>query len=130
AVGPDHLDVEVAGVRRRARVLSGGDGAVQVDLDGRRVSLAEVPRLPTGRRELPHGATLAPMPGTVSDVAVAVDDVVAEGQRLVTLEAMKMEHRVTAAVAGTVTEVAVEPGQQVDAEQVLVIVAPHDGAAA
>jgi pyruvate/2-oxoglutarate dehydrogenase complex dihydrolipoamide acyltransferase (E2) component len=53
---------------------------------------------------------------------VAVGDEVATGALLCTVEAMKMEHRVTAPLAGTVTEVHVTPGQQVDADEVLVVV--------
>jgi biotin carboxyl carrier protein len=51
---------------------------------------------------------------------VAVGDAVTAGQRLVTLEAMKMEHPVTAPSDGTVAEVRVEPGQQVDEGSLLV----------
>ena len=127
AVDGDHLDVEVAGVRRRAQVVTAGDGPVQVRIDGRRTELTPVPRLATAARELPEGAMIAPMPGTVVDVTVGVGDTVGVGQRLVTVEAMKMEHSVTAAVPGTVVEIAVDAGQQVDADEVLVVVEPADG---
>lgn len=66
------------------------------------------------------GGPAAPVPGTVVSVEVAVGDEVVEGQTLVVLEAMKMEHRITADTAGTVTEVHVTPGASVDAHQVLV----------
>ena len=127
AVDRHHLDVEVAGVRRRAQVLAVPDGPTQVSVDGRRTELTPVPRFAVGARELPQGATLAPMPGTVVDVAVAEGDAVVAGQRLVTVEAMKMEHRVTAAMPGTVAEIAVDTGQQVDADDVLVVVEPDGG---
>jgi propionyl-CoA carboxylase alpha chain len=52
---------------------------------------------------------------------------VSKGELLVTVEAMKMEHRVTAPFDGAVAEVRVEAGQQVDADQVLVVVAEPDG---
>ena len=59
------------------------------------------------------GAILAPMPGKVVGVDVAVGDSVSKGQRLLTLEAMKMEHALTAPFDGTVSELAVLKGSQV-----------------
>jgi propionyl-CoA carboxylase alpha chain len=57
-------------------------------------------------------------------VQVANGDRVAAGQPLVTLEAMKMEHPVRAPGEGTVTELRVTAGSQVDAGDVLVVVEP------
>ena len=71
-----------------------------------------------------EGSALAPMPGGVVRVAVAVGDTVEAGQLLVVLEAMKMEHAVHAAAAGTVTEVDVAEGDQVETGRVLVVVEP------
>jgi propionyl-CoA carboxylase alpha chain len=47
---------------------------------------------------------------------------VVAGQTLFVLEAMKMEHTVAAPATGVVTEVRVQPGQQVDAGSVLAVV--------
>lgn len=67
-----------------------------------------------------------PVPGTVTVVEVSAGDRVTAGQTLVVLEAMKMEHRITADADGIVAEVLVEPGQSVDAHQVVaVLVAPE-----
>ena len=70
------------------------------------------------------GGTIAPMPGRVISVLVAVGDVVAAGQPLLIMEAMKMEHQITAPHAGTVSEVFVQPGQQLDGSQPLLNVEP------
>ncbi|MBW6526158.1 ATP-grasp domain-containing protein [Sphingomonas sp. RHCKR7] len=59
------------------------------------------------------GAILAPMPGRVIAVEVAAGERVTAGQRLVTLEAMKMEHSLTAPFDGTVAELGVMAGAQV-----------------
>jgi biotin carboxyl carrier protein len=67
-----------------------------------------------------HGIILAPMPGTVLGVDVAVGDAVTPQQRLVVLEAMKMEMPVLAPFAATVTAVHVEPGDQIAAGTLLV----------
>jgi biotin carboxyl carrier protein len=62
------------------------------------------------------------MPGKVIAVRVEQGSAVAEGQILVLMEAMKMEHALRAPFAGTVREVRAAPGDQVDAAQVLVVV--------
>ncbi len=61
----------------------------------------------------------APMPGAVVAVAVAVGDAVAVGQKLATLEAMKMESTLYAPAAGKVAEVLVAAGTQVDGGDLL-----------
>ncbi|WP_265530220.1 acetyl/propionyl/methylcrotonyl-CoA carboxylase subunit alpha [Sphingomicrobium marinum] len=65
------------------------------------------------------GAILAPMPGKVIDVDVSEGQKVAEGQKLLTLEAMKMEHSLTAPFDGVIAELAAAPGQQVQVEALL-----------
>ena len=58
------------------------------------------------------GAILSPMPGRIIAVDVTAGDTVAKGQKLVTLEAMKMEHSLTAPFDGVVADLnAVEGGQ-------------------
>jgi 3-methylcrotonyl-CoA carboxylase alpha subunit len=60
------------------------------------------------------------MPGRIIAVDVAVGDTVAKGQKLVTLEAMKMEHSLTAPFDGVVAELNAETGAQVQVEALLV----------
>ncbi|PWK61052.1 acetyl-CoA carboxylase biotin carboxylase subunit [Roseicyclus mahoneyensis] len=67
------------------------------------------------------GRIEAPMPGLVKAVFVAVGDRVAEGDRLAVLEAMKMEHSLTAARNGVVAEVLVTEGAQVVAGAALIV---------
>lgn len=64
--------------------------------------------------------TRAPMPGVVKAVHVMVGDVVAEGDRLVVLEAMKMEHSLVSHRAGVIATVGAGAGAQVAAGDVLV----------
>ncbi|MFI7136235.1 biotin carboxylase N-terminal domain-containing protein [Streptomyces massasporeus] len=71
----------------------------------------------------------APMPGTVTVVKVAVGDEVSAGQSLLVVEAMKMEHVISAPHAGKVTELDVAPGTTVAMDQVLAVIAPHEEAA-
>ena len=66
------------------------------------------------------GAILAPMPGKVTSVEVAAGDAVTKGQRLLTLEAMKMEHGLVAPFDGVVAELNAVAGAQVQVDAVLV----------
>ncbi|MBI1350686.1 MAG: biotin/lipoyl-binding protein [Actinomycetales bacterium] len=66
-----------------------------------------------------HGA-VTPVPGTITAVLVSVGDEVTAGQPLVILEAMKMEHRITADTDGVVARVLVEVGRSVDAHALVV----------
>ncbi|GGW36493.1 acetyl/propionyl-CoA carboxylase subuit alpha [Streptomyces lucensis JCM 4490] len=70
----------------------------------------------------------APMPGTVTVVKVAVGDEVTAGQSLLVVEAMKMEHVISAPHAGTVAELDVTPGATVAMDQVLAVIAPKEAA--
>ena len=78
----------------------------------------------TGAGAAGDGAILAPMPGKVIAVDVAEGDTVTAGQRLMVLEAMKMEHALTAPFDGTVTELSATTGGQVQVESVLCVVEP------
>jgi 3-methylcrotonyl-CoA carboxylase alpha subunit len=71
---------------------------------------------------------LSPMPGLVAAVAVTEGQSVAEGDRMVVLEAMKMEHVLRAPRSGIVAQVAVTAGDQVKAGVALVTLAPEDAA--
>ena len=72
------------------------------------------------------GEIEAPMPGRVTAVEVSMGEKVAKGQRLLTLEAMKMEHALTAPFDGTVAELNATPGAQVSEGQLLVKVEPTE----
>jgi propionyl-CoA carboxylase alpha chain len=64
------------------------------------------------------------MPGKVIDVRVRVGDPVQAGQTLLVLEAMKMEHPMSATEDGVVTEVRVALGDQVESGAILLVVEP------
>ena len=64
----------------------------------------------------------APIPGAVTSVAVELNATVAQGDKLLVMEAMKMQTTVTAPVAGKVVKKLVAPGQQVDAKDLLLVI--------
>jgi 3-methylcrotonyl-CoA carboxylase alpha subunit len=81
----------------------------------------------TGSHHAHDGDIIAPMPGKVIAVDVSEGQAVTAGQRLMVLEAMKMEHALTAPFDGTVTGLSVSVGSQVQVEAVLaVVVAPNE----
>lgn len=68
------------------------------------------------------GAVYAPMPGLILKVLVKPGDTVVVGQRVMTMEAMKMENDINTTVAGTVAEVRVKEGENVKENQVLITI--------
>lgn len=105
-----------------------GDGKREIlSCDGERVAFTLY--APRGSTDSAggDGALLAPMPGRVTAVDVTPGQRVEQGQRLVTLEAMKMEHGLTAPFDGIVTELPVETGAQVSEGALLVRVEPEGG---
>ncbi|GIG23479.1 urea carboxylase [Cellulomonas chitinilytica] len=85
------------------------------------------PVLAAAGTDVPDGCegVEAPFVATVFRIDVRPGDLVAPGQQLLALEAMKMEAPVTATVGGTVVDIVVTPGDQVGPGQVLVIVQPE-----
>ncbi|SNX59673.1 biotin carboxylase /acetyl-CoA carboxylase carboxyltransferase subunit alpha [Streptomyces sp. TLI_55] len=121
-VSDDRVSVLLDGVRHtfhRAADWLGRDGdAWHVrDHDPVAASLA-------GAAHAGADSLTAPMPGTVTVVKVAVGDEVTAGQSLLVVEAMKMEHVVSAPHAGTVAELDVKPGATVAMDQVLAVITP------
>lgn len=72
------------------------------------------------------GPVKSPMPGSVLVVKVARGDAVSAGTPLMVVEAMKMEHTITAPVDGVVSELHVRAGQQVALDEPLAMVIPEE----
>ncbi|MFF9195642.1 acetyl/propionyl/methylcrotonyl-CoA carboxylase subunit alpha [Streptomyces sp. NPDC014779] len=117
---PDRVRLEVAGVVRDFEVARDPDGVVHVGPH----RLVPRPRFTDPAESRAPGSLLAPMPGTVVRIAegLAVGDRVEAGQPLLWLEAMKMEHRVTAPASGTLTALHAAPGHQVEVGALLAVV--------
>ena len=117
-----NLTLEEDSHRWRARV-SFDDDRTYVYTSRFSVSLVRKPRFPDKSLAIPAGGCVAPMPGKVIELRVAEGEAVQAGQVLLIMEAMKMEHSVTAPQDGTVTQVTVAAGDQVDADALLIVVA-------
>lgn len=83
-------------------------------------SFTVAPRFSESRIDSIVGGPTSPMPGTVLSVHVAAGQKVSAGDRLVVVEAMKMEHVIRASADSVVTGVLVEAGQSVTAGRVMV----------
>jgi 3-methylcrotonyl-CoA carboxylase alpha subunit len=80
---------------------------------------------PAAGSSLSDGALTAPMPGRVVAVEVAAGDAVTKGQRIVVIEAMKMEQALLAPFDGIVAEVGPAAGAQVGEGVLLARIEPH-----
>lgn len=123
---PERVVLRVDGVDRPFDIARYRDD-VFVDSPLGPVQLVALSRFPDPDAAVAHGSLLAPMPGSVLRIGAAVGDRVSAGQPLVWLEAMKMEHTVTAPADGVLAELNVEPDQQVDVGAVLARVESEGG---
>ncbi|MGH3993035.1 MAG: acetyl-CoA carboxylase biotin carboxyl carrier protein subunit, partial [Pseudonocardiaceae bacterium] len=121
--GPD-LVVTVDGITRHYSCARDG-AVVWLGRDGHSWALRE---LQATRRVASDvacaGPVLAPMPGTVTAVEVDEGQQVIAGARLLVIEAMKMEHVLTAPIDGVVRELHARPGGIVERDAVLAVVEP------
>ena len=115
----------VDGKPRRWRIVNHPAGTSV--FGGRALTLAPLDPLDRGAAETGAALTLSPMPGLVKAVFVSAGQQVAAGDRLAILEAMKMEHTLTAARDGTVAEVLAAAGDQVEAGAPLIRLEEEDG---
>jgi len=132
---PDHYELELPNRRMRASAKQYDDDTLRVDLDGLRFTVTVVrqgelitvigdgrnqhvvlhdPLLSGLTEETADNSLCAPMPGTIVDVRVAEGDTVKSGEALVVLEAMKMEHTISAASDGVIESVHYGAGEQVE----------------
>jgi propionyl-CoA carboxylase alpha chain len=122
---PAEVVLEVDGLLRRFDIER-HQGVSYVNSPLGAVALTEVPRFADPAAQVAAGSLLAPMPGTVVRMAVALGDRVTAGQPLLWLEAMKMQHRIDAPADGVVTELGVATGDQVEVGRVLAVVSAEE----
>jgi pyruvate carboxylase len=70
-----------------------------------------------------EGQVGAPIPGAVTSIAVELNQVVKKGDKLLVMEAMKMQTTVYAPVAGKIAERPVAVGQTVEPKDLLIVIA-------
>jgi propionyl-CoA carboxylase alpha chain len=125
SMAPGRVELAVDGIGHHFEVAA-YPGLTCVDSGLGPVSLVPVSRFTDPADLAVAGSLLAPMPGTVARLGVATGDAVSAGQPLLWLEAMKMEHVISAPAAGIVAELPVAVGQQVEVGSVLAVVKPEE----
>ncbi|MBT8212098.1 MAG: ATP-grasp domain-containing protein [Acidimicrobiia bacterium] len=121
--GPQHQVIEIDGIRARVETVVDGD-SIHCRSAAGVASFALEPRFEVHRAVGPGAGPVSPLPGTVIAVHTEVGDEVTEGQLLMVVEAMKMEHQITASADGLVTEVLFTIGDRVSQGDLLVKVGP------
>jgi len=127
AWGESEIDVEIDGRRCISRVTREGARLVVHGPRGD-VEFDVKPRFKLPGEDADAGGFVARMPGKVIELRVAEGDAVRAGDTLLVLEAMKMEHPMSAQEDGVVREVRVSEGDQVESGTLLLIVEPADAA--
>lgn len=131
----DGYVIQAGDAPMNASARHGADGALHVTLDQTRIDVLTfqsgetitlfvrgerftlIPHDPNTRTPSQHlagGGLTAPMPGKVISLLVEAQETVTRGQSLLVLEAMKMEHTITAPTAGTVEALHYKPGDLVE----------------
>ncbi len=121
SASPTRVELEEGGVSIGYDVVV---GTTTVDVDGPdgSATFEVVPEFVDPADVVAEGSLLAPMPAAVVSVAVETGQHVSKGDVVLVLEAMKMQHTITAPSDGVVSELDVSPGQQVEAGVVLAII--------
>ncbi len=121
--GNQHRALVESGAQRLSVLVYESGTQIQLVLTDRDALFEDITYVPAEPKHLSgDGAVRAPMAGKIVRVNVEAGTKVEKGQVLVILEAMKMEHEITARTAGTVAAVSTKVGDQVANRQVLVTI--------
>ena len=111
---PQSADDRAAGIHRYETTVDGWVFEVQVEDEPRALLREKAGQGAEGSGRRGSDTIRAQIPGRVVRLWVSEGDVVEAGQRLLAIEAMKMENEVRAPHAGTVESIVVEPGSSVE----------------
>ena len=104
-----------------------GSAQIELSVAGRTLSFTDTKSAKAAEAEVSGGGrVVAPMHGLLVDVSVVVGDEVKKGQRLVVLEAMKMQHEIVAEIDGVVEALHFEQGQQAAADALIAEIKASD----
>jgi acetyl-CoA/propionyl-CoA carboxylase, biotin carboxylase, biotin carboxyl carrier protein len=118
-------DLILTYAQRTVRFAYAADGPVTwLGREGTAWAVREEPPAPLrgARAGTADGTVRSPMPGTILAVHVSLGQAVTAGQPVLVVEAMKMEHTVTAPLDGVVNELTAKPGQQVRMDEPLAVI--------
>ena len=121
----DSIDIEINGLRCKYNITKDEDLILITHQRGSKV-LKILPRFQSSSTKTPEGSLVSPMPGKVIEVNVKQGQKVAMGDELVVIEAMKMNHAISADQDGIVDEIFIKVGDQVDLGANLLILESGD----
>lgn len=113
------LLVTINGVKEKFTIAQSGEKIFVQHYDFPQITIDVLPRFPEVGKEQVKGGYASPMPATVIKVLVKAGDVVANGQSLIILSSMKMENTLTANEDGTIEEIFVADGENIEAGKLL-----------
>lgn len=130
---PDGVEIQMDGGQFWVRTANGLNTAASVRVGDKvhisykgRTFLLEKPSTAAKRKDVAStGEFHAPMPGQVVEVYVTKGQEVTQGQKLLVLEAMKTQQAIAAPFTGTVSELPVQVGDQVNEGDLLVLVSDN-----
>ena len=112
----DNAQLSINGLASRYRFFVQAPATIHLASDHRAYMLVDVTRVPPESEEAAGGGSIAaPMHGQLLAIEVDAGQLVTKGQRLAVLEAMKMQHEITAPADGTVVDIGAEAGKQIGA---------------
>ncbi len=120
----EQVEMIIDGVQHRFRIHIVAP-KVFVDSPLGSSSFTQIARFPKPESEEAPGTLTSPMPASVTKVLIDEGDIVEQGQLLMTIEAMKVEHSIVAPASGLVSRVPVHEGRQVAGGEVLVVLDEH-----
>tara|TARA_B100000959_G_scaffold268347_1_gene312946 strand:- start:5102 stop:7036 length:1935 start_codon:yes stop_codon:yes gene_type:complete len=121
----DCIDIELDKVRRCISISQYNDLLlVQHDRGNKLIRL--IPRFKNDQELIQKGSLVSPMPGKVTEINVNIGDSVSKGQKLLVMEAMKMNHSISSDQDGIVEEIYVNQGDQLETGTSLLLLKSDD----
>jgi len=115
---PNRIVINISGKSQLAHVVK-VDDVWWIHLDGR-IHMVKSHEINSSKTKQNEGSLLSPMPGTIIEILVKKGQRVRQGQTLMVMEAMKMEHKIQAPKAGKISSLIHEVGQRVDMGVILI----------
>ena len=107
------IDIEIDGLRYQSKISMNDDLLLVQHPKGSKV-LTLLPRFKSSDSKTVKGSLVSPMPGKVIEIKIKPGQAVLSGDELVVIEAMKMNHTISADQDGEVREIFIEVGDQLD----------------
>ena len=123
--GENSLDIELDGLRNQWKITK-YEGLLLVQYSKGNKLLTITPRFVSSEMETVEGSMVSPMPGKVIEVMVSQGDKVKSGEKLVVIEAMKMNHTITAHQDGVVDQLYISVGEQLELGASLMLISKNE----